>query len=179
MKIWHVIPWTNEKNLGGFYNAAMNLVEDEDWICFLDGDAVHTTTYFGKYIEEIIEKNPEYGMFTCRTNKILCHYQLYDGFVTNQDMNYHRKIGEEAWEKDSTQVLDVTKEKNKIGGVFLCVSKKSWKIINGFKEERMLGIDNDAQERCEKYGLKLGLMLGIYVQHWYRGDDIKNKEHLL
>lgn len=183
MKILHIIPWTTDKNLGKFYNSCMNLIDDNDWICFLDGDAIHTTQYFGKYIEEIISENSSYGLFTCRTNNIWHgdeHYQIYPKVDRNNyDINYHRKIGQQSWDNNKTNILDITNMDPKLSGVLLLINKQSWKTVNGFKEEKMLTIDNDIHYRMRKKNLKVGLMLGIYVQHWYRNGIKTDKKHLL
>ena len=51
-KIYHFIPWNSDKKIGVSYNQSMKMISDVDWACFIDGDAVHTTSYFGKRIEE-------------------------------------------------------------------------------------------------------------------------------
>ena len=46
--IHYIIPWNSEKNIGVSYNSYMNIINDEDYICFIDGDACFTTHFFGK-----------------------------------------------------------------------------------------------------------------------------------
>ena len=70
MNIYTLIPYDLEKNLGGAYNKFMDLLEDDDWAVFLDHDAMFTTTDWMKTIQETITQNPEYGFFTCLTNRI-------------------------------------------------------------------------------------------------------------
>jgi hypothetical protein len=43
----------------------------------------------------------------------------------------------------------------------------------------MLTIDNDIHRKIRLINEKVGLMKGIYVQHWYRGGIKENKQHLL
>ena len=43
----------------------------------------------------------------------------------------------------------------------------------------MLGVDNDIHIKFKNYGFKVGLMQGIYLQHWYRNDNKKDVKHLL
>jgi len=64
-KVYHNIPWNSEKLIGKSYNQFMNLIGSNDWCCFLDGDAVHTSPYFGKRIEEVIDANPSYSIVNC------------------------------------------------------------------------------------------------------------------
>jgi hypothetical protein len=40
-RVFHMIPWNSDKNVGKSYNESMSMVKTNDWVCFLDGDAVH------------------------------------------------------------------------------------------------------------------------------------------
>jgi len=178
-RVFHVIPWNSEKKIGKSYNEIMNLIDDNDWCCFLDGDAVHTTPFFGKYIEEVIQSNPEYSLLTCYTNRIGCFYQLAPNVnKSSNDQKYHREFGEKLWNTNKTNVLDIT-DKTLLSGVIILIKKSSWERVGGFKEIGMLGVDNDIHLRFKNAGLKVGLMRGIYVQHWYRGGNMNDKKHLL
>ncbi len=178
--VYHFIPWDSDKNIGRSYNKSMSLIGDGDWACFLDGDAVHTTTYFGKRIEEIIKANPSFSLFTCYTNRIGCPYQIAPGVdLKSNDQAYHRILGEKIWDSNKSKVIDITHEVGLLSGVLILINKDAWSKAGKFKEEKMLGIDNDIHKKVRAAGFKVGLMKGIYVQHWYRGGDIKNKIHLL
>jgi GT2 family glycosyltransferase len=181
MRIFHIIPWNTDKNLGKSYNESMSMVGSDDWICFIDGDAVHTSHFFGKRIEDVVTANPEYSMFTCVTNRVNCQYQIAPNVdVKNDSQEYHRKFGDDIWNNYQTQVDDITDKQNPlISGVLILIKKSAWLEVGGFKEDKMLTIDGDMHRRMEKHGKKIGLMLGIYVQHWYRGGDKKNITHLL
>ena len=179
LQVYHTIPWDTTKNLGAYYNKFMSLLQDEDWACFLDGDAVHTTTYFGKYIEDIIRSNPEYGLFTCNTNRIGCKYQIPSNVDwSNDSQKYHRELGDKLWSQYKTKVLDIT-DNTPLSGVLILINKGKWNEVGGFKEDKMLSVDNDIHLRFRNAGFKVGLMQGIYVQHWYRGGKQKEKFHLL
>jgi hypothetical protein len=179
MKVHFIIPWSTEKNIGKVYNETMKMIGDDDWVCFLDGDALNTTTYFGTNIERIIKKNPEYSLFTCQTNRVIRNYQLLENVDwENNDMEYHRNIGEELWLKNGVSVEDITDLKP-LSGVMILTSKETWEIIGGFPEEKMLGIDNEIHKKVKDHQLKVGLMKGVYVYHWYRNGDIKEKQHLI
>ena len=84
-KVYHLIPWDSTKNIGKSYNQMMSLIDDNDWACFLDGDAVHTSPYFGKRIEDVINSNPTYSFFTCYTNRVACKYQVAPGSDWNSN----------------------------------------------------------------------------------------------
>ena len=57
--------------------------------------------------------------------------------------------------------------------------KSVWEKVGGFKEDKMLTVDNDIHRKIRISGEKVGLMKGIYVQHWYRGGIKENRQHLL
>ena len=66
-----------------------------------------------------------------------------------------------------------------LSGVLILVKKSVWKKVGGFKEGEMLSVDNDIHQKVKLAGEKVGLMKGIYVQHWYRGGDNKQISHLI
>lgn len=177
--IFHSIPWNTDKNIGVSYNQTMNLIGTNDWVCFLDGDAVHTSHFFGKRIEEVVEYNPQYSLFTCYTNRVGFTPQIAPGVnqITN-DQKYHREFGKDLWAKYGHSVIDIT-NKHYISGVLLLIKKSVWEKVGGFNESGMLTIDNDIHMKVKNLGGKVGLMKGIYVQHWYRGGDKDSKSHLL
>ena len=178
-KVFHVIPWNSEKKVGKSYNEIMDLIGDDDWVCFLDGDAVHTTSFFGVRIEEVIDKNPGYSLFTCYTNRIGCPYQVAPNVNRkSNDQEYHRKLGESLWNSYKTKVVDITNN-SPLSGVLILIKKSAWEKVGGFREVGMLGVDNDIHIKFKNYGFKVGLMQGIYLQHWYRNDNQKDVKHLL
>ena len=177
-KVFHVIPWNSDKNIGVSYNQTMSMIDSDDWVCFLDGDAVHTTPFFGKRIEDTIESNPEYDLFTCYTNRIGFPPQIAPNVNKDtDDQKYHREFGEMIWSKNETSVIDVS-NKHYISGVLIVISKKIWEKVGGFKESQMLGVDNDIHKKVKERGGKVGLMKGVYVQHWYRGGKKNETKHL-
>jgi len=178
-KVFHTIPWNSDKLIGKSYNQFMNFIGDNDWCCFLDGDAVHTSPFFGKRIESIIDSNPQYSMFTCYTNRIGCPYQIAPNVDGNSnDQSYHRNFGENLWNTFKTTVVDITNN-TPLSGVLILIKKSEWEKVGGFKEVGMLGVDNDIHIKYKNFGFKIGLMKGMYVQHWYRGGNINDKKHLL
>lgn len=178
-RIFHFIPWNSDKNIGKSYNQSMSLINSNDWGCFIDGDAIHTTTYFGSRIEDVIKNNLVFSLFTCYTNRIGCPYQIAPGSDWNSnDMSYHRNLGESLWNKFNTQVMDITNN-SEMSGVLILIKKSVWEMVGGFKEEKMLTVDNDIHRKVKKLGGRVGLMKGIYLQHWYRGGNINDRKHLI
>mgnify|MGYP003657079894 FL=1 len=174
MNIYTLIPYDLEKNLGGAYNKFMGLLEDDDWAVFLDHDAMFTTTDWMKTIQETITQNPEFGFFTCLTNRIGSAWQKIKGVdESNHDISYHRLIGTQVSERTWTPA-DVTNAPY-MSGVVMIVKKSTWNKIGG-APDGMLGVDGQLHTRCRESGVKLGLMSNLYVYHWYRGDG--NTNHL-
>jgi len=180
--IHYIIPWNTEKNIGVSYNSSMNLVNDDDYICFLDADACFTTHFFGKQIESIVKKYPDSGFFTCYTNRVGCTWQLY-GDPSSNDISYHREIGLNLYNEHYDSVTQIQDPVNALSGVLILVSKKIWKDLGGFNEKGMLGVDNEFYFRALSQNKVIYRMNGVYVYHWYRGGDFKrtieNKKHLL
>ena len=63
--IYFFTPYSFEKKLFEAYDGYMDLVpNDNDWVCFLDGDTFFFENNFGHQIREYTERYPEAGMFT-------------------------------------------------------------------------------------------------------------------
>lgn len=167
------IPYTPKKlgnNLGWAYNNFMKIVSKDDWVCFLDHDATFTTRYWYHQLNDIIEKNPDVGLYTCLTNRIGNPQQLVKGVdKENHDIKYHRIIGKILQEKNYDNILNLDDINRPLSGVVILISKKTWNKVGGFKDG-FLSVDNDIHKKCISYNIKVGLMTGVYVYHWYRGD---------
>lgn len=176
-----MIPYDLDKNLGGAYNKFMDLLNDDDWAVFLDHDAMFTTNGWMDIIQKTIKANPEFGFFTCMTNRIGSSWQKLQGIGTtdvddtNHDIAYHRTIGDLASAHNSTAVIDATHYPY-MSGVVMIVKKSVWTKIGG-APDGMLGVDGQLHIRCMQNGIKLGLIPSLYVYHWYRGDGQTNHLH--
>ena len=159
------------KDLGKSYNMFMERLQDDDWACFLDHDAMFTTKNWYHQLEDIIEKFPDIGLFSCLTNRIANPMQKPHGIDQhNHDIQYHRNIGKTL----QSQYYDTVHVEDKLhgwlmSGVIILISKRTWKRVGGFKSG-FLGVDNDMHEKCIDNDIKIGIMNGVYVYHWYRGD---------
>ena len=175
-----VTPYSTERDIGISYNREVALTaHPDDWICMVDGDAMFTVRAFGHKIQEIIDANPEYSTFTCMTNRVLTPYQRLAEHWWIESMAEHWDIGEARWDLFHTKVKDLTTEQP-FSGVMILTQKKTWQAVGGFREgDGMLGIDNNYHKDCVKAGFKVGLMQGIYLMHYYRNGDPKDKAHLL
>lgn len=165
-------PKETHTNLGMVYNNFMEMIGDDDWACFLDHDATFTTRHWYFQLNEIIEKNPQYGLLTAMTNRIGQKLQVVQGVDTeNHDIKYHRAVGKAMQEQHNTNVTDLTTNNSDyfLSGVVILISKKAWKECGGFIEG-FLGVDRTLHKNCVENGVSVGRMDGVYVYHWYRGD---------
>jgi GT2 family glycosyltransferase len=160
------IPKNEEQHLGVIYNRYMELIGDDDWACIIDHDAMFTVKDWYIQLEDIIEKNPQFGLFTCYTNRIGSPYQVIKDLEKTHDIIYHRKIGKEI---QSLYYDEVDLLKQPLSGVIILISKKTWKTVGGFDVKRKIfGVDNDIHKRCKENNIKVGIMKGVFVYHWYR-----------
>ncbi|MFA5420045.1 MAG: hypothetical protein WC341_16450 [Bacteroidales bacterium] len=175
-RIYYFTPYSFEKNIGDAYNQYMELLpDDEDWACFIDGDACFLIPDFGHVIAGVVEKYPDAGMFTGYTNRVANIQQLYRGkFSDNADIRYHRNIARVCREVNHCKVTELNLP---ISGVIMVIQKKTWREFNF--SEGMLGVDNDISRRLIRAGRKVMLMQGIYMLHYYRfNEGRRNTQHL-
>ena len=181
--IYYTMPFDSNKNIGRYYNRFMEVIpNDEDWGCFVDADTIFATPDYGCIIEDAILERPEADAFTCYTNRVGCKWQIAPGVDTNSnDVAYHRDFGQHMKIIYGTSIIDVTdKPRGQVmSGFFFMLKKSAWKTIGGFKEDGMLGIDNDLHWRLQKHKLKFYLIRGLYLYHWYRGGNINDNSHLI
>lgn len=180
IKVYYNVPWDSNKNIGAAYNDFARLVPADAWVCFMDADTIPTTTFYGKIIEDIISDNPKVKAFTCVTNRIGCPWQLAEGADwSNDDMRYHREFGQAQYDKYGTKVYDMTNMSHPMSGLFMCIHKSVWDKIHGANTKGMLGVDQDIHKRIREAKEHVYLAKGLYMYHWYRGGDKKEKSHLL
>ena len=175
--IYYFVPYSTEKNLGKYYNDCLELIPDGCWACFIDGDAMCTTSNFGHQLEEIIKEHKDFDLFTCMTNRVGTKYQCIDGAWEIEDMNTHRNMGKFLQLNKRLEVEDITNNAP-LSGVLMLVKKSAWSASQKFKEAGLLGIDNSIHYAIRNIGGKVGLMKGFYVQHYYRSGNINDNKHL-
>ena len=175
--IYYFTPYSTEKNIGKYYNDCLEMIPDGCWACFVDGDAMFTTPNFGHQLEEIINEYKDFDLFTCVTNRVGTRYQCVDGLWNVEDMTTHRNVGKMLQLNKRLVVEDIT-DYAPLSGVLMLVKKSAWKESQGFKEAGLLGVDNSIHYAIRNIGGKVGLMHGIYVQHYYRGGIPQNNDHL-
>ena len=168
--IFYTTPFNTDLNIGQYYNDFMSLVGDDDYVCFLDGDVIFTTSDYGHIIDAVVKKNPDVDCFTCYTNRVNCKWQVHpDCDTESDDYTYHRQFGEKLRDKYGTDTDDCT-NKQLFSGMMFVIKKSSYNKIGGAKTKGMLGVDNDIHIKLKRNGMKLHLMKGVYVYHWHRGS---------
>jgi len=177
--IYYSLPWNSQQNVGAYYNAFMKMLpSEEDYACFLDGDATFTTTKYGLQLEDIVERYPKCGLFVGRTNRVKCAWQVVPNVdFRNNDIEYHRTVGQGLAEKHWDLCAPVDPNPTHLmSGVLFVLKKALWKKLGGFLDTGMLGVDNDLHRRCLELGEEILLMQGLYVYHWYRNnlDDVSH-----
>lgn len=180
------VPHDVGADLGRAYNEVMRRVQDDDWVCFLDHDAMFTTRTWFRQLSEVVEEHPDAGLFSVMTNRVGNPQQELRGVdKDNHDVAYHRRIGKQVAEGrhegvvDLPLVLDMDYPGwNWLAGVVLLTSKKAWSQVMidekvGFPEGYFLGLDNFYHKEQRRLGNKCYLLTRVYVYHWFRagGDD--------
>ena len=180
--VFYFSPWSSTKQIGKSYNQCMELLpHDHDWACFTDGDTLFTTYDYGKQIEEVIAAHPTCRAFTAYTNRVGCKWQVAPGSNwENDDMEWHRAFGLKLQQENRTKILDYSRvsREHVMSGFLILIRKDLWRQLGGFREEGMLGVDNDLHYKIMRHREKFYLMTGVYLYHWYRGGGT-DKSHLL
>jgi len=168
-------PSEYDKDIGRAYNEIMERT-DAEYVAFLDHDAMFTTKDWYHQICEIIETNPDAGLFTAKTNRIWAHPQRHE-VVKGHDVLQHRQEGKKIQSQSRNKVSDYplrARGQGYVSGVLMVVKKEAWKKVKftgGF-----LGVDNNFHRDVLAAGYRALLMEGVYLYHFYRGDG--DKSHL-
>ena len=188
--IRYVIPFNRAKNIGVSYNEAFNGLNNDDFVCFVDGDTIFLDSYFGTKIEDILKYNEKKGITinaaTCMTNRVYCKWQIYNDEWSNDNMLDHDKFTKECWAEHGTNVEEITNEhitqpphgNYLMSGVMILLRKSTWLKVGKFRTKGMLRVDNNLHQKLINHNEKLYLMKGIYLYHKYRFGNISDKGHL-
>jgi len=178
--VHYFTPYSSSRDLGQAYNACFQLVRDpEDWVCLMDGDIQFLNSDYGHQIEEVISRYPETGLFTCLTNRVGTKVQCLNGFPSEDTniLNHHR-IAEQL---SQTKRTEVEEHQQAISGFLMLIQKKVWDRIGGAPEGiGILTIDNRISKKILEHGLKIRIMQGLYVFHFYRlHKEIDDRSHII
>lgn len=177
--IHEFIPFDQDLNIGRAYNYYCSLVpNDDDWILFRDADTQFLTSDYGKQLQDIVDRYPNTGLFTCLTNRVGNLHQVYGGKLSDDpNILNHKKIATRL-QKDN--YFDFIPYNKIISGHFMMFKKSTWNVCK-FREEdgKMLGIDNNFSYKVLKNGMDIKILQGVYLFHYYRlAEGRLYKSHL-
>ena len=177
-------PKDEGKNLGLYYNKYMELLpNDDDWAILMDHDIMFTTYDWYNQICDIIKKYDgtleDLGMLVVVTNRIGNAYQrIYNSqLVQSNDVKVHRDFGKKLYKEKYDTLRRFSQ--GGMSGLVMVLKKSVWKQTNGYREDGILGVDNNIHSRIRKLGKEIYIMEGVYVYHWYRNNVHNDKKHLL
>ncbi len=165
------IPFSSSKNLGRAYNEVMERLRDDDWVVFLDHDAMFTTKNWHDQIVRAVQTRPDAGMLTGVANRTGNLAQRAVPAINQNDHNYarHRLHGELIRKKFGDAAVDIT-NRFPIGGVVMVLSKRSWRRTGGFVDG-LLCVDHRMHLAMKRAGLRVYLLRGLYLYHWRRAHN--------
>lgn len=134
-----------------------------EWIVIQDHDSMMVNPNWANIIIEAIKKYPDAGLFSCITNRIGNPQQRAGIDPDNHNIVFHRQKARELEEKG--EVIEASRP---ISGILMVTSKTAWKKAGGFKENGIIGIDNNYHGKIKKAGLKAYILNNLYMYHWYR-----------
>ena len=162
MTLHTMMPYALDRNLGRAYNEAMALVGEQDWVAFIDHDAMHTTRDWYRLIVEAIAFQPAAGAFVAVTNRIDASWQRApEADRDNHDIGYHTAIGLERLTRRT--LLDITETKG-FGGVCFATSKAAWRDAGGFADG-LLCVDHSLHFGLQRAGRRIYLLENLYCYH--------------
>ena len=148
------IPWNTYEDLSISYNTFMEgIKDDDDFGCFIDGDAMFTTKMFGLQLEQVVAANPHASFLTSYVSRlntkgagmwqILSNRWCKEIGVSKRqvqqsnDIEFHRNIGEKLWKINVTKTMPIKLEDVEykyMSGTLILLKKSLWKKIGGFKK---------------------------------------------
>lgn len=181
-KIFDIIPYSTEKNLGKAYNEAMELIPDDGYACFRDGDTMWLTPDYGMLLAKYVYAYPD-AVLTCWTNRI---HELAKGQLDKTAPNNDNITEHILHAKNCAQTpINAEPVSGPVSGFLMVVPKKVW-LLYKFTEvqvyeksgpHNLLGVDNDYTNRIRAAGIPVLRMNSIYIFHSYRLLD-GSKKHL-
>lgn len=183
--IWFFAPYSFEKRLFEAYDSYMNLVSNEnDWVCFLDGDTAFLLPNWGHQVKNYIDKFPDTGLFTCYASR--CHYAAQKRRGTdeqNPNIIYHREQAGKIYNELNGKVKEMDR---RIAGHLMVIQKRTWLQIRAevkrmveIQQKEILGVDTKISNAILKAKLKIRLMRGMYIFHYLRlSEGYSNDNHL-
>jgi GT2 family glycosyltransferase len=179
--IYFFTPYSFEKKMFHAWEQYMNLLGDDDWAVMMDGDIMFFQANFGHIVKEYIDKYPDTGLFTCYASRSGTGYMMPPGAkVAGHNIMIHQLKAKQLEKANHLQVQEI---KKRVTGHFMAMKKSTWNKIYEDAKERckdfnVLTVDTEISHAILAAGLKIRLMKGLYVYHYYRlaeGDKRKNE----
>lgn len=168
-----VTPYSFNKNLFEAYSDVMSLVNNDDWVCFIDCDvAFLETSDFGHLIQGYIDRYPETGMFTCYASR--CHYGCQ---MTDFDMETDSimAIAQKTVDVRDSMLWEYETIERKIAGHLIAIKKSTWLNILPIlkkkvtkRDKKILGFDTQLSNAILHNGFDIKLMKGVFIFHYLR-----------
>lgn len=173
IEIETIVPFEPGRQVGYAYNRAMARVKD--WALILDHDVYLVNPLWYQMCLSVIETaGHDAGWITCYTNRIGCAHQVAPGVDTeNHDMKYHRFMAKQLYDANGMSIIDLSKTKRLLSGVFILTHRKAWDDAGGFKEDSFFAVDNEYHSKLVSCGYKILLMSGLYVYHGYMRETLR------
>lgn len=132
-----------------------------------------------KQIENIIEgQGKDFALLGCVTNRLASSLQRpFPQDFDNMDMKFHRSRAEQLYKENYGKVVEVKKP---IAGLMMLFPKSTWNKVKFL--ERCIWADSAMSKILMKKRMKIGIMTGVYVMHYYRAHSNTPqtyKKHLL
>ena len=177
--IKHLVAWASDKNLSGYYNNEMEaLPSEDDWCLFQDRDVWWPHPNYMNQIEEVINKyGDKFDLLTCMTNKVGTAYQVNQRMAKVESSVEHTACAVNMWRGHGARLEDITNN-SPISGMVILAKKSLITEGRKLKDGLLLGADNEFHYIAKESNKRVGLMKGIYVWHYYRGDNPHDKSHL-
>lgn len=177
-----VTPFRNDLNLGRAYNDAFARIDDDDWLCIMDVDAMFLTSTQPRLLQQYVDKYPNTGVFTCYTNRIspLAKEQLYGGRIDNDaSMLFHIHLAERI---EAEPISASLLHRGECSGFLMMISKRTWMETPApeyLDKGGAIGVDTFWTRAIVASGKPIMRMNNLYIWHTYRlRQGIHNKQHL-
>ena len=151
----------NEQNFG--FSKGMNQglkIAKGDYIFLLNNDILFSPNWLEKFVE-ILEKNDDIGLISCKTNYAGENFQLAENYEKLTPENYLENICKD--DKNEIEYVDTARV------VFFCVgmTRKTFEKVGYFDENFGLAWfeDDDYTIRTLLAGLKIAIARNIFVYH--------------
>lgn len=163
-KVFYITPYY-QGNIGRGINESISLLPNSSWVCLRDSDTLFLTSTQQQQIQDIVDKNPDYDLLGCRTNRLKSSHQAFHKMFWVDSMISHIEFAKELENCYYGEITDLPKPEV-VAGMFMLFRKSLWDKIKF--QEKSIQFDMIFSDRVRQLGGKLGICQGIYLFHLYR-----------